>query len=410
MPDDPDVIVVGAGAAGLAAARTCRGRGMSVIALEARSRPGGRAHTVTADNWPLDLGCGWLHSADRNPLVRIARELGLSVDERAPPWRDPHAALGFEPGENAAFRAAQATFYERLEEAAKSLGDSAASQWLAAGEKWNPLLDAVSTYVNGTELERLSTKDFVNYHDTEVNFRVVEGYGGLFGRLAGGLPIVFDCPARVIDRSGSRLRVETGKGALQARAVIVTVPTNVIASGALRFAPDLPGKGEACAALPLGVANKIFLAAREADGLPDNARLFGARDRRDVGAYHFRPFGRPVIEGYFGGRLARELETDGRAGFSDFAIGEVAAALGSSWKSRLRPLCASSWASDPFALGSYSHALPGEWARRAQLAEPVEGRIFFAGEATSLHDFSTAHGAWQSGARAAAEAADALSS
>src|SRR5690606_27164015 len=117
MPGDPDVIVVGAGAAGLAAVRTCRERGVSAIALEARSRPGGRAHTVTADGWPLDLGCGWLHSADRNPLVGIAREFGLDVDERAPPWRDPHAAMGFERGEHAAFRAAQAAFYERLEKA-----------------------------------------------------------------------------------------------------------------------------------------------------------------------------------------------------------------------------------------------------------------------------------------------------
>lgn len=409
MTGNAHVIVIGAGAAGLAAARACRARNLSVIAIDARSRPGGRAHTVNAAGWPVDLGCGWLHSADRNPLVRIARELGLRIDERPPPWRDPQGGLGFAPDEDAAFQAAQAAFHARLEQAGTSRDDSAAARWLEAGEKWNPLIDAVSTYVNGTELDRLSTKDFLNYHDTEVNFRVVDGYGALFARLAGGLPLVVDCRAAVIDHSGTALRVETDKGVLQARAVIVTVPTNVMASGALRFSPGLPGKVEACAALPLGVANKIYLAAREADELPENARLFGARDRCDVGAYHLRPFGRPMIEGYFGGRLARELEKEGLAGFSDFAVAEVAAALGSSWKSRLRPLCASSWASDPFALGSYSYALPGEWARRAQLAEPVDDRIFFAGEATSPHDFSTAHGAWQSGERAAAEAAAALS-
>lgn len=406
---DPDVLVIGCGAAGVAAARTLAGRGVSVKVIDARTRAGGRAHTVDAQGWPADLGCGWLHSADCNPLVPIARDLGFEIDERAPPWRESSRALGFAPGEHAAFRAAQAAFYQRLEEASEAGGDSPAAKWLEPGGPWNPLIDAVSTYVNGTELDRLSTRDFVNYHDTEINYRVVEGYGALFARLAAPLPVAFGCAAHAIDRSGARLRVDTSQGGLEARAVIVTVPTNVIASGALRFVPDLPGKADACAALPLGIANKIFLAADGADDLPENARLFGARDRADIGAYHFRPFGRPMIEGYFGGRFARDLETEGLAGFADHAIGEIAQALGSSWKRRLRPLCASFWASDPFALGSYSHALPGEWARRAQLAEPVENRIFFAGEATSPQFFSTAHGAWESGERAAAEALRALS-
>ncbi|MDP2357845.1 MAG: NAD(P)/FAD-dependent oxidoreductase [Beijerinckiaceae bacterium] len=403
-----DVIVIGAGAAGLAAARACSAQGRSVTVLEARSRPGGRAHTVDADGWPVDLGCGWLHSADCNPLVQIARDLGFQVDERAPPWRDSNRALGFAPGEHEAFREAQSAFYDRLDVAAEAPDDSEAARWLAPDGAWNPLINAVSTYVNGTELDRLSTKDFVNYHDTEINFRIVEGYGALFAKLAEGQPIVFDCAVSVIDHSGSQLRVVTERGEMQARAVIVTAPTNIIASGALRFLPGLADKVEACAALPLGVANKIFLAAQGAEDLPDNARLFGARNRTDIGAYHFRPFGRPMIEGYFGGQFAREVEKDGLPGFADVAINEVAAALGSSWKKRLRPLCASFWASDPHALGSYSHALPGEWARRAQLAEPVENRIFFAGEATSLHNFSTAHGAWQSGERAAAQALRAL--
>ncbi len=405
---ETDVIIIGAGAAGLAASRVCAARGLSVLVLEARSRPGGRAHTVYADGWPVDLGCGWLHSADRNPLVQIARNLGFQVDESAPPWRDSNRALGFAPGEHAAFRAAQGAFYDRLEAAALAPDDSEASRWLTRGDSWNPLINAVSTYVNGTELERLSTKDYVNYHDTEVNFRVVEGYGALFAKLAEGQPIVFDCAASVIDHSGAHLRVVTPRGDMLARAVIVTAPANVIASGALRFSPGLPDKIEACAALPLGVANKIFLGADDTDDLPDNARLFGARDRTDVGAYHFRPFGRPMIEGYFGGQFGRDVEKDGLAGFADVAINEIAAALGSSWKKKLRPLRASFWASDPHALGSYSHALPGEWARRAQLAEPFEDRIFFAGEATSLHDFSTAHGAWLSGERAAAQALRAL--
>jgi len=404
----PDVVVVGAGAAGLAALRACNAAGLDAIALEARGRAGGRAHTVMAGGFAVDLGCGWLHSADRNPLVAVARSLRLSIDERLPPWQDARAALSFAPGEHADFRAAQGAFYARLEAASFEEGDRPAADVLEPGGRWNALIDAVSTSVNGVELDRLSVRDFANYHDTEVNFRIVEGYGALFERLAAHGRVACGCVVSEINHGGRRVRVETSRGALEARAVIVALSTNVIAQGGIRFSPDLPAKREACAQLPLGYANKVFLAVDGADDLPANARQFGATDRRDTGAYHFRPFDRPLIEGYFGGALARDLEAGGVEAMAAFAIDELVGAQGSRWRGRLRPLCASAWASDPFALGSYSHALPGGAGARAALAAPVDERLFFAGEATSPHDFSTAHGAWMSGERAAAEVARAL--
>jgi monoamine oxidase len=409
LPSRIDVAVIGAGAAGVAAARALVARGFGVLVLEARSRAGGRAFTHDAGaraqggHWPLDMGCGWLHSADRNPLVGEARALGLDVDETTPPWRSQRQGESFAPGEQESFRAAQAHFYERLEAAARLPEDHAASQYLAEAERWNPLIDAVSTYVNGTELERLSVKDFDAYEDTGINFRVREGYGELIARLAQDAPIAFDTKAHMIDHSGLTLKVTTSAGIVEARAVLVAAPTNIIATGALRFSPDLPDKVAACAHLPLGIADKVFLEVEDAHDLPENARLFGRIDRVDTGAYHYRPFGRPLIEGYFGGACASALEAGGLAAFADFAIEELVAALGSQWARRLKPLAASGWARDPFALGSYSHALPGYFDQRAILAAPHENRIFFAGEATHPFFYSTAHGAWMSGLRAADE-------
>jgi monoamine oxidase len=412
FPAQVDALVIGAGAAGVAAVRALAAAGRSVLALEARERAGGRAWTHAAGApgavFPLDLGCGWLHSADRNPLVAEARALGLTVDETAPPWRSERQGESFAPGEREAFRAAQARFYARLEKAAQAGEEGPADRLLEAGARWSPLIDAVSTYVNGTELARLSVRDFDAYQDTEVNFRVVEGYGALIARLAAGLPIAYGVVARRVDHSGALLRVETSAGEIAARAIVVTLPTNVIASGALRFSPDLPDKAQAAAHLPLGIADKLFLHVEGADDLPANARLFGRTDRVDTGAYHYRPFGRPLIEGYFGGACARALEAGGMAAFADFAIGELCDALGARWRSRLTPVAASAWARDPYALGSYSHALPGHWDKRAALAAPVDGRLFFAGEATHPFFFSTAHGAWMSGLRAAQEALGAL--
>ena len=125
--------------------------------------------------------------------------------------------------------------------------------------------------------------------------------------------------------------------------------------------------------------------------------------RTAMGTFHLRPFGRNCIEGFFGGRFARELENEGDGALARQSIEEIVALLGSDFRTKLTPLAESHWANDPFAHGSYSHALPGRAGERAVLAAPVNNRIFFAGEATHPHFFSTAHGAQESGVRAAQE-------
>jgi monoamine oxidase len=196
---------------------------------------------------------------------------------------------------------------------------------------------------------------------------------------------------------------------LTARAAIVCVSTAMIAGEGLRFSPGLPGKQEAAAGLPLGLADKLSIAVEGAEEFEADGHLFGTLGRTETGSYHLRPFGRPLIEAYFGGRHARELETEGEGAFAAFAVEELCSLLGSSWRTRLHPLTASAWASDPWIRGAYSHALPGCAGMRAVLAEPVDGRLFFAGEAASPHAFSTCHGAYESALRAAEEAIAALS-
>jgi monoamine oxidase len=130
--------------------------------------------------------------------------------------------------------------------------------------------------------------------------------------------------------------------------------------------------------------------------------------RAKMGTFHLRPFGQNCIEGYFGGTFARELEDAGSGAFAAQSIDEIVAMLGNDFRRRLKPLAESRWAHDPFARGSYSHALPGRAGDRAILAAPIDERLFFAGEATSPNFFSTAHGALESGQRAAREVMAAL--
>jgi monoamine oxidase len=117
-----------------------------------------------------------------------------------------------------------------------------------------------------------------------------------------------------------------------------------------------------------------------------------------------RPFGRPQIEAYFGGRLAADLEVGGERAFFDFAVAELTRHFGHAFAARVKPIQIHPWGSDPFARGSYSYAVPGMATCREKLASPVDNRLFFAGEACSIGDFSTAHGAFFTGVAAAEQA------
>jgi monoamine oxidase len=408
LPSEVDVAVIGAGAAGLGAARALEHSGLSIIVLEARDRVGGRAHTIQATpDITFDLGCGWLHSADENSFVAIAERLNFEIDKPRPPWREQSFDAGFPLKERIDFIQALDGFYERAEEAARQAAgsgrDSAASTCLEPGNRWNPMIDAISTYVNGCELDAVSILDMDAYEDTEINWRVRRGYGALIAAYGAPCPLVLNCEVTLIDHSGKRVRIETSKGALTARHVIVTVPTNLIAAEAIRFHPALPAKVDAARGLPLGVADKVMLALDKLAALPKDGSLRGATMRTAMGTFHLRPFGQPCIEGFFGGRFARELEDAGKGAFAAHSIDEIAALLGNDYRRKLKPLSESRWAHDPFARGSYSHALPGHAGMRAVLAAPVDRRLFFAGEATSPNFFSTAHGARDSGERAAGE-------
>ena len=409
LPASIDVAVIGAGAAGIAAARRLLKTGLSVIVLEARDRIGGRALTLRHQGHGLDLGCGWLHSADENPLEPLARDAGLTIDETPPPWgRPPAFGLGLTPEEQAQFNAAFDAFDDRIAEAASRGEDRPADALFEPGSRWNARLDAISGALNGARFGQVSTLDYDRYRDTGVNHRVIEGYGALIARLGRDLPVVTDCPVTGIDRTGQTLGVETARGRIEARAVVLTVPTRLIAEERLRFDPPLPDLVEAAAGAPLGLASKVHLALDGWEEFPADAQLWGRTDTVETGGYHTRPFGRPMIEAYFGGDLAWGLEAEGQAALADFAVGELVHLLGSDMRRRLMPLAVTMWGAEPWSGGAYSHCLPGQANARARLAAPIEDRLFIAGEAASPDFWGTAHGAWIEGERAALQAMAAL--
>lgn len=143
-----------------------------------------RARTVSLPHDVIfDVGCGWLHSADKNPFVPIADRLGFAINKHRPPWQQQTFDAGFPRAEREEFIAAMNDFFERADEASEGV-DSPASDFLIPGNRWNAQIDAVSTYINGCELDQVSIHDMAAYEDTEINWRVVKGYGALIAPMA----------------------------------------------------------------------------------------------------------------------------------------------------------------------------------------------------------------------------------
>lgn len=393
-------LVVGGGAAGIAAARRLHDAQHDVLLVEASSRLGGRARTVevtaSGQTMAVDYGCGWLHSADRNPWVDIGRAAELTIEASDPHWRQQWRDIGFSATDQQAFAAA----YDRWDAAVHaSLGgkDAPLSDFIARDDRWRPMLDAISGYANGAPLTAVSAHDWAAYDDaaTDRNWSVRQGYGALVVGHAVGVPVRLDTPVTRIDATGRRLAIHTAAGVIEADHVIVTVSTAALPQ--ITFDPPLPDKMDAAADLPLGIADKIFIAV---DDPPwgEQAHLIGNPFSATTASYRLSPFGWPIVEAFVGGSLATQLRGDDSCAF---AIEELVSLLGNDWRRRLHPIAATDWAGEAFVHGSYSHARVGRRGARDTLAAPIDDRIFFAGEACSSHDFSTAHGAYATGVAAA---------
>src|SRR5580692_2130959 len=187
-----DVAIVGGGAAGIAAARRLTDLNRSVLLIEALPRLGGRARTEIFQGMPLDLGCGWLHSARRNPLAALAEAQGEVLDRSESAWRRQLSNVHFPAAEQHEAWAAYSQFGERLR--SDPPPSDCAADALPSDHRWRPFVDGLSSFINGTELSQLSVADYLAYDDaaTDDNWRLPNGYGAFITGLAAGLPTALD--------------------------------------------------------------------------------------------------------------------------------------------------------------------------------------------------------------------------
>ena len=406
-----DVVVIGAGSAGLAAARTAAEEGLSVALIEAAHRIGGRALTDSESlGFPFDLGCHWMHSASLNPYVAIAKAHGHAYIEDGYP-RDVH--LGDRWANDAECDECEA-FYNRcyglIDDAAAAGRDVAVADVTPRDDRWTPMFDMGSSMGYSMDNDRVSTLDSAAYNDTDENWPLVDGYGALVAAHFTDLPVELNCRAERIEWSGKEISVTTPKGVIKAARAIVTVSTGVLAAGDIEFEPRLPDwKLAAVASLPLGSHNRVGMAFdRDVFGADAPSGFTVYRETPETVAFQIRPFGRDHVVGLYGGRFSHWLERSGPAAMTDHAIDNLKQVFGNDIEKHIVRTTCSAWGGDPFVRGAYSCAPPGHAGARAALAAAVDQRLFFAGEATSPEFFATCHGAYLTGIVTAREVAASL--
>lgn len=405
--NDAEVIVIGAGAAGLAATRSLLAAGCRVALIEARGRIGGRAWTEPWHGIPFDHGASFIHAEQSNPWTTIARRLRIATTI------DPRRRLLFvgarhaSEEELAAFMAARARAQGQVVEAAKAGRAVSIAEAVRGTGPWSAQAQvALGPWLLGAENEVADAADFaagVSGRDRLVG----TGYGRLVAAYGRSLPVTLNAAVRRIDHRGKGVVVDTAAGRLGGRLAIVTLPTGVLASGRVRFAPALPiEKQRAIEALPMGLLTKVALCF-EGDPFGQGETLYLHRRTADQRAalYMMRPCGQNLALAFVGGDLARELEHAGETAAAEFALEPLLEIFGTGLRSRLRGVRQTRWGIDPFALGSYAVARPGAAAMRAVLARPLADRLLFAGEACAGDGWATTvAGAHLSGRRAAREA------
>jgi monoamine oxidase len=401
-----DAVIVGAGAAGIAAARRLAAFNKRFVLLEAAEEVGGRCITDTKTfGVPFDRGAHWMYAADVNPLVKLGVQAGLNVYTVPPGQRVRIGRRYAREGEMEDFLAGLVRANTAIAEAARK-SDVACAQVLPKDlGDWRSTIEFVlGPYNCGKELSELSTVDLARSVERDNSAFCRQGFGAVLAKLAAGLPLLTGTPVKTIEWwSRQRLEVDTAKGQFKTNAIIVTLSTNALATGKVKFAPELPKRHlDALSKLKLGSRDHIALELPSNPlGLRADELVFEKSDSRQTAAILGNMSGTTLCTVDVGGSFGRELSAKGEAAMVDFALSWLGSLYGADMKNQVKRRHATRWNSEPWVLGATSAAAPGAQSARKILTEPLSGRIFLAGEATHETLWGTVAGAWESGERAA---------
>jgi len=401
---DVDVAIIGAGAAGIAAARRMAEAKRSFRLIEAGHRVGGRCVTETLFGVPFDRGAHWIHGPDGNALAKLS-PAGLDV---YPAPRGLAARVGPRDARDAELErllAALVNTRRAFADAARTNANMTALDLLPADlGAWRDTVAFIDgPLATGKDLAALSATELGRMAERNDDAFCRQGYGTLLAKLAAGLPAQLGNPvSRVAYERG--LAVETPRGTLIASAAIVTVSMNVLTSGKIGFNPALSKRQlDAAARLSLGSYDHIALdmPGNPLGLLKDDLVFAQAHDQRTA-ALLANVSGTSLHLVEVAGSFGRELSSQGEPAMIAFAREWLASLFGSAIQDKIKRAYATHWNAEPWTLGAMSAPAPGAAAAREALLEPLGGRVWFAGEALHATKWGTVGGAWESGERAAA--------
>ena len=412
-----DVVVIGAGSAGLAATAELLKNNKSVICIEAMNRIGGRCHTDNSIfGVPYDTGAHWLHNLHSqwndnyyNQIAQYGKDNGFKI------YDDYYEDDIIYDGRKIIYNQKKIwDLYSKIKKIkSKAKEDRPFIDFIPNNLKQDKWFDTVAKII--------TTRDFDNFspYDGNKNWQsggdgngfVKGGYGALLAHYRKGVPVKLNTIATKINWSGKGVKVETNNGTIDAKACIVTVSTGVLNSSKIKFTPELPAKKyEAFDGISMNSYHRIAI---EHDpkffslyGINADNYLYMKVDSENSNSEPeavnglLRVFGKNVSYFNTKGRFAKDLENEGQDASIDFVLNKLRSTLGSSIDKYFIKAHATEWINNPYTLGAYSGAKPGKANLRNALKEPVGKKIFFAGEATA-GQYATVHGADRSGKRAA---------
>lgn len=415
-----DVIVIGAGVAGLAAARELSGAGKRVCVVEARRRTGGRIHTLHVAGLPLpvELGAEFIHGEAQATfsIVEAAALIACALPDTH--WWSRQGRWEIVPD-----------FWERMNKVRAPIGrlrrDVSFAEFLRRQRLDPKLRELARTVVEGyhaAHADRVSAQWIGSGEgedsDDHAQFRILDGYDALVEWLCAGIDpergqirlgtIVKTVSWRSGEVVADCVRLEgRGELTLRAAAAVITIPIGVWKApheqeGAIRFDPPLEEKMRAVEKLEAGHVIKIVF--RFAERWWDEFNFVHSSDPFVPTWWTQAPVRAPILTGWAGGHAADSLLAEGESAMIDRALDTLATTFGTRRRiieERLAGTYTHNWQSDPFSRGAYSYAVTGGSGAHAALAKPVRSALFFAGEATSAEETGTVAGAIGSGRKAA---------
>jgi len=403
---ETDVAIVGAGAAGIAAARKVAAAGRRFALIEASEQIGGRCITESRTfGVPYDRGAHWIHMPDINPVAKLAPRTGFEVYSAPPGQKLRIGKRNAREGEMEDYLATIVRANRAIQDASRGKADVACMQALPKDlGDWRPAVEFVlGPFGCGKNLDEVSAVDFARSAERDVDAFCRQGFGALLAKLGEGLPAQVHTPVTRMTSTRTAIEIETVRGRINARAAIVTVSAGVLAANKIKFSPELPKRHlDALGKLTLGSYDHVVLELKsnplqlQKDDLVFE-RAAGAR----TAALLANVSGTPLCLIEVAGKFGRELSQAGEAAMVDFATGWLAELYGADVKKAIGKTHATRWGNEPWALGAFSSAAPGGQPGRRVLMEPVRERLFFAGEAVHETLWGTVGGAWESGERAA---------